>query len=335
MFSAHTSLENPYLPQAFGDEAVWPGSSQTVGYEYDFEARSQVPFNVGTSASPDINQVGQGMGYTSSFKPGNRDNMGEDQSANIVDGDAISPRSHHLISPWTPQTVNTTTDADQNTSAALKTTPPTKHVGPRGSISSSWVNAQPFLDATHPTAIAPLPLTMPPSKTPNKQLLKEDQVSRLEKVLEAVDEAGFESIDSMIAAYYTSVVPLESPVHSAQVLSRKRHLKRCLATLHDSSKEWDAQELQSFRDGIMSCAEDILIDEMLSLDLNSHVRDRTGKDTTIATLESIFASKESQALIKGNRKVFQQEVRSSPPRRSQGGKLRSWDPGANEVQTGT
>lgn len=302
-FPATPSFDNSFLPWARND-AILSGSSQRAEHGYNFETASQAPFDTNTPTSPGMRQVGKSTEFPSPFKAGHNGDMKEYRSASIVDVDAISPKSNHLTSPWASE--NIATNTDHNPRSALMTSP-TQFTGASSSSSNSWANAQPFSNGDHPPAVASRPI-LPPgrSEAAYDQPPKADEVSCFEKVLEAIDEAGFDSIDSMIAAYYTSVFPLGSPLHSVQALSRKRHLKKLFAVLHESAKGWDAQELQNHRDGVMSCAEDILIDEMLALDLDSHKR--AGKDTMIAKLESIIASKESNEVIKSNRKVFQQEV---------------------------
>ncbi|KAI1384934.1 uncharacterized protein F4822DRAFT_433470 [Hypoxylon trugodes] len=132
---------------------------------------------------------------------------------------------------------------------------------------------------------------------------QEDEALRLEKVLDAIDEAGFDSVDSMATAYYTSVFPPESPLHSAQALSKRRHLRKLLVALHESSKRWDAQESHNFHEGVMRSAEDILIDEMKSLDLVS--TKGADDDKFLGKLDSISAREDHEA-TKEHRRVFKQ-----------------------------
>lgn len=147
------------------------------------------------------------------------------------------------------------------------------------------------------------------AKSASPQKNKGDEVTRLERVLEVIDEAGFESVDSMVTAYYTSDFPLGSSVRSAQALSKKRHLRRLLAALHESSKGWEAQELQNYREGVMQSAEDILADEMQSLNLDSIKG--AWDDDILGKLESAISSDSCEAL-RENKKVFKQQVSLSP-----------------------
>jgi hypothetical protein len=215
-----------------------------------------------------------------------------------------NPNTSHWLSRSAPSDPNNNHDADSHLS-----TPSLFAVVPGPSSTSYLTMPNTNAFPNHHFQSAGLVSLIPPAEN-FQYYSKEDEVCRLERVLEAIDEAGFDSVDSMVAAYYTSTIPPRSPIHSAQTLSKQRHLKRLLASLHESAKSWNAQELQSFREGIMRSAEDILIDEMQALDLNSIKEVRSGE--VFGKLESLFASKESQEVTKENKRVF--KVRVSKPR---------------------
>ncbi|KAJ8130249.1 hypothetical protein O1611_g3380 [Lasiodiplodia mahajangana] len=130
----------------------------------------------------------------------------------------------------------------------------------------------------------------------------------LERVLEVIEEAGFDGVDSMTTAYYTTRFPPGSSLHSAQATSRRRHLKRLLNALHESAKSWDPQEAQSFREGIMRNAEDIVIKEMHSLDLNHITSIRS--DGVFGLIDSALASEDSHCALKENKRVFKEQERT-------------------------
>lgn len=136
--------------------------------------------------------------------------------------------------------------------------------------------------------------------------------ARLEQVLEAIDDAGFDSVESMTAAYYSSTFPAGSPLASAQALSKKRHLKRMLLALYESSKSWDAQECHNYREGIMQIAEDIIVEEVQSLDLHKSngARSRQARAVLHEQLDSIFTNQETYEATKETRKLFKQHVSS-------------------------
>jgi hypothetical protein len=135
----------------------------------------------------------------------------------------------------------------------------------------------------------------------------DDPTSRLEKVLDAIDDAGFDSVESMIALYYASAFPAGSSLSAAQSLSKKRRLQRLLSTLHEVSKGWDQHEVQGYREGIMKSAEDIILGEMRFLT----VKDLEGgnKDCVIQQLESILSVTGSRQALKENKRVFREQVR--------------------------
>jgi hypothetical protein len=87
---------------------------------------------------------------------------------------------------------------------------------------------------------------------------RSDSVSRntrrLTPILEAVQEAGFPDIDSMIAAYYSSQFEKSSWPDMAQRASRARRLSKLLVELHEISDGWPKWQSRMFREGVMECA---------------------------------------------------------------------------------
>ncbi|KAI1415825.1 hypothetical protein F5Y13DRAFT_186681 [Hypoxylon sp. FL1857] len=273
------------------------------GYGYDYEAMSQIPFsNSNGPLCSDINQVpanqlGKGA---SSYKMGYK-GQSRNRHNSVASHVSASPRSSHS-NPTRWPAPNPNPDLGNTFSTA-----PLYVVVPSPSSTSS--NSTAMMANANPSTSyffqPPGSISTPPSDT-SQHYCNEDEAARFERVLEAIDEAGFDSVDSMMAAYYTSVFPYGSPAHSAQSLSKKRHLRRLLAALHESAKGWDAQELQNFREGIMRSAEDILIDEIQSLDLNG-VKG-AGSDKFSSKIESVFLSKEGHEATKENKRVFAQRA---------------------------
>lgn len=140
---------------------------------------------------------------------------------------------------------------------------------------------------------------------------QDDQIYRLERVLNAIDDVGFDSVDSMIAAYYTSVFPAGSPMRATQSLSKRRHLKRLLMTLHQSAKGWDEQDAQNLYECTMRNAESILIDEMRSLSLGMIKVE--GKDEIFQRLESVFAGIQGIEVLRESKRLFKGRVSSASP----------------------
>ncbi|OTA93883.1 hypothetical protein M434DRAFT_395258 [Hypoxylon sp. CO27-5] len=304
-----TGFNNPFFPmdssRSNGSRHPQTGHS---GYGYDYEAMSQIPFgNSNGPLSTDINQVSAnqlGKG-TSSYKIGYKGQT-RNRHNSVASHVSASPRSSHSNSSrWPSQNMSTSPNNNPELGNTFSTTPLYVVVPSQNSSSNSTAI---MANGNPPTSYFFQPngsISTPPSDI-SQHSCSEDEVSRFERVLEAIDEAGFDSVDSMTAAYYSSIFPYGSPVHSAQTLSKKRHLKRLLAALHESAKNWDAQELQNFREGIMRSAEDILIDEIQSLDLNS-VKG-AGSDKFLSKIESVFLSKEGHEATKENKRVFTQRA---------------------------
>jgi hypothetical protein len=91
----------------------------------------------------------------------------------------------------------------------------------------------------------------------------DDLDSRFERVIRAVEDAGFESIDQMSALYYTAIFKEDTVSHWAQSRSRSRSLHAFLALLHESTTKWSPREVQGYRQHITGAAEKLYIDEFL------------------------------------------------------------------------
>ncbi|KAI0841882.1 hypothetical protein F5Y06DRAFT_258440 [Hypoxylon sp. FL0890] len=302
-------FNNPFIPMdTHRPNAPRHSQAGHAGYGYDYGAISQMPFsNSNGPLSSDINQVpanqlGKGV---SSYKMGYKGQT-RNRHNSVASHVSASPRSTHCNpSRWPSQTMSTSPNTNPDLGNTFQTGP-LYVVVPSPSSSS---NSTAIMANTNPSTgylYQPTSSISTPPSDMSQYSCSEDEVSRFERVLEAIDEAGFDSVDSMTAAYYTSVFPHGSPVHSAQCLSKKRHLRRLLSALHESAKNWDAQELQNFREGIMRSAEDILIDEIQSLDLNG-VKG-AGSDKFLDKIESVFLSKEGHEATKENKRVFTQRA---------------------------
>lgn len=89
-----------------------------------------------------------------------------------------------------------------------------------------------------------------------------DLETRFELIFDAIEEAGFDSIDSMAGCYYTTTFPPNSLCASAQSLSRRRHLRKFLEDIRESARGWDAGESQGYQDGIIMSATCVYVDEL-------------------------------------------------------------------------
>lgn len=82
---------------------------------------------------------------------------------------------------------------------------------------------------------------------------------RLIPILEAIQEAEFPDIDSMILAYYSCSFEKSSWPDMAQRASRARRLSKLLVELHDISDNWPKWQSRMFREGVMECASEFRV----------------------------------------------------------------------------
>jgi len=73
-------------------------------------------------------------------------------------------------------------------------------------------------------------------------------------ILEAIQEAEFLDIDSMILAYYSYSFEKSSWPDMAQRASRARRLSKLLVELHEISDSWPKWQSRMFREGVMESA---------------------------------------------------------------------------------
>ena len=99
-------------------------------------------------------------------------------------------------------------------------------------------------------------------ETPDSTPDAEDLEARFERVIKAVQEAGFEGIDDMSAQYYTATFKEDTVSHWAQSRSRSRSLHAFLASLHASTDNWSDREIQGYRQQIMEAAESFSVSEL-------------------------------------------------------------------------
>lgn len=93
---------------------------------------------------------------------------------------------------------------------------------------------------------------------------------RFEMILDTCKAAGYHSIDSMAAGYYTASFSPNSYLAAAQSRSRSRDLPELLDNLYAASPGWDQEtrnphsfnESEKFREKILRLATSILIDEV-------------------------------------------------------------------------
>lgn len=83
-----------------------------------------------------------------------------------------------------------------------------------------------------------------------------------ERILDVVEEAGFDSIDMMAAQYYSAKFKPNSTSQLAQANSRSRDLRRLLQALQKTAKEWSKQETQAYEEEIVRSAKSICLEEL-------------------------------------------------------------------------
>ena len=146
-----------------------------------------------------------------------------------------------------------------------------------------------------------------------------DLESRFERILDIVEEAGFDSIDSMAAEYYAATFKEDTMAHWAQSSSKSRYLQRLLSALHSATKNWSTEEARGYHEQIVRSAEGIYVEEIRGLKqnnmTNSHVpvpsarSDKTDRVRIGEQLAQLFQDAESSRLLKQDKKLLQQRVR--------------------------
>ncbi|KAH0541629.1 hypothetical protein FGG08_003919 [Glutinoglossum americanum] len=143
---------------------------------------------------------------------------------------------------------------------------------------------------------------------------------RFERILDVVEKAGFSSIDSMVAEYYTAKFREDTAPHSSQSLSRSRHLRRLLASLHDSIKSWSSREARGYREEIVRSAESIYVEELQQLRQKNVQEEASLRQVAVGGSESgqraaagektgqLFPSVESNPLLKHGHTLLQESV---------------------------
>ncbi|KAH9985519.1 hypothetical protein F4779DRAFT_318009 [Xylariaceae sp. FL0662B] len=104
-----------------------------------------------------------------------------------------------------------------------------------------------------------------PTQVNHSELEMESLESQFERVLSVVEEAGFDSIDSMTTAYYTAKFSELSVIRPMQLASRNRRLRTLLSTLQQAHKSWSVRERSAYREEITRGAEDIYSAELREL----------------------------------------------------------------------
>ncbi|KAK2800717.1 hypothetical protein FQN50_008027 [Emmonsiellopsis sp. PD_5] len=119
-------------------------------------------------------------------------------------------------------------------------------------------------------------IVQPQSISPNRFRRKRQKTShepiekRLEKVLSAIEEAGYESLDAVATDYYTLRFSKDTLLASEQFHSRSRRLGTFLNEVHQSTKAWSKREAASYRDVVIRAAEDLFQEEVKRRKIDSN-----------------------------------------------------------------
>ncbi|KAF1732093.1 hypothetical protein CRV24_008286 [Beauveria bassiana] len=87
----------------------------------------------------------------------------------------------------------------------------------------------------------------------------------LERIREFVEDAGYESLEAMMAAYYSANLSAGANARPAQAVGRSRRLRSFLSAIHRSHVKWGEQERNAYREEIVRAAEGIYADELANM----------------------------------------------------------------------
>lgn len=120
------------------------------------------------------------------------------------------------------------------------------------------------MDALEPEIHEPVPVIA--SHEPDDPPLTSFSLeARFERILELVEEAGFDTLDGMAAAYYTAKFQPDSRAYYAQSQSRTRYLRPFLQALNVNSTDWPRREAAGYKDGIARSAVGVYVEELAGL----------------------------------------------------------------------
>lgn len=113
-----------------------------------------------------------------------------------------------------------------------------------------------------------------------------DLESRIQHIIRAVQEAGFESIDDMATQYYTAQFEEDTASYWAQSLSRSHSLYNFLSSLHRSTSGWSDRDIQRYRQQILTAAESLYASE---IDSAKHMKDEGVRPPTpVSSVEALW-----------------------------------------------
>ncbi len=148
-----------------------------------------------------------------------------------------------------------------------------------------------------------------------------------EQIRASVEDAGFESFEAMMVAYYSVNLNASSPSRPAQAVGQSRRLRGFLSAIHRNHTEWGGQERTAYREEIARAAEDIYADELSNM-VNGATGTSSGKMLAIAgsskptaetsrvyiahRLQSLASDQDIQDFVRKDRKDLQDTVSRRP-----------------------
>ncbi|KAK8148157.1 hypothetical protein G3M48_000258 [Beauveria asiatica] len=145
----------------------------------------------------------------------------------------------------------------------------------------------------------------------------------LERIREFVEDAGYESLEAMMAAYYSANLGASANARPAQAVGRSRRLRGFLSAMHRSHVEWGEQERNAYREEIVRAAEGIYADELssmvhgatetssnklLSIAGSSKPTAETGRVYIAHRIQNLMSDQDIQDFMRKDRKDLQDTV---------------------------
>jgi hypothetical protein len=96
---------------------------------------------------------------------------------------------------------------------------------------------------------------------------------KIQSVLSATHDAGFDSLESFVSLYYTSDLTAFPNLANARRLSRNRGLPAILVEVRKNLPLWTEWEQQRYKEEVLRSAETILKTECIELSSNGRLRD--------------------------------------------------------------
>lgn len=160
--------------------------------------------------------------------------------------------------------------------------------------------------------------------TGNQSASSSAQDISFERIRASVEDAGFESFEAMMVAYFSANLNATSPSRPAQAVGQSRRLRGFLSAIHHRHTEWGEQERASYREEIARAAEGIYADELSNM-VDGATKTSSSKVLAIAgsskptaetsrvyiaqRIQSLTSDQDIQDFMRKDRKYLQDTVR--------------------------